>query len=70
MKTIHAVYHNGVFQPTEPVELPDGTPVVVAAGESEAGSVQAARGRVLDSLSRSFEGGDLEDSARHDEHQP
>jgi predicted DNA-binding antitoxin AbrB/MazE fold protein len=70
MKTIHAVYQNGVFQPTEPVELPEGTPVVVAAGADEAGSVQAARGRVLDSLSRSYEGGEFEDSAKHGEHQP
>jgi predicted DNA-binding antitoxin AbrB/MazE fold protein len=27
MKTIHAIYENGVFRPTEPVDLPDRTAV-------------------------------------------
>jgi hypothetical protein len=27
MKTIHAVFTAGVFRPTEPVDLPDGTEV-------------------------------------------
>ena len=39
MKTIHAVYENGVFRPVEPVELPEGCEVVVeprgAAGQPQ-----------------------------------
>jgi predicted DNA-binding antitoxin AbrB/MazE fold protein len=27
MKTVHAIYENGVFRPVEPVDLPDQTPV-------------------------------------------
>jgi predicted DNA-binding antitoxin AbrB/MazE fold protein len=27
MKTIHAVYENGVFRPPDPVDLPEGTEV-------------------------------------------
>ncbi len=34
MATIAAVYRNGVFEPTEPVTLAEGTRVAVAATES------------------------------------
>ena len=29
MKTIHAIFENGVFRPVEPAELPEGCEVVV-----------------------------------------
>jgi predicted DNA-binding antitoxin AbrB/MazE fold protein len=70
MRTIHAIYEHGVFRPIEPVELPEGTPVLVDAGNSPADSVQAARERVYESLSRSYDGGDADESERHNERQP
>jgi predicted DNA-binding antitoxin AbrB/MazE fold protein len=70
MKSIHAVYENGVFRPTEPVELPEGTAVVVAADELGVAPAQAARDRVYENLSRSYLGGEPDESERHNEHQP
>jgi predicted DNA-binding antitoxin AbrB/MazE fold protein len=32
-QTIEAIYENGVFRPLSPVDLPEGTPVRVAAGK-------------------------------------
>lgn len=29
MQTLHAIYENGVFRPTEPVEFPDGCEVEI-----------------------------------------
>ena len=70
MKTIHAVYEQGIFRPTEPVTLPEGTPVVVEARDETADRVEAARERVFKSLSRSYGGGQADESERHNEHQP
>jgi predicted DNA-binding antitoxin AbrB/MazE fold protein len=70
MKTIRAVFEHGVFRPTEPVELPEGTPVIVEPRSGTADSVEAARGRVFESLSRSYSGGHPDESERHNEHQP
>jgi len=69
MKTIHAIYENGVFRPTEPVDLPEGAAVVIQA-RATADPIQAARQRVYDTLSRSYEGGDPHAAERHNEHQP
>ncbi len=70
MKSIHAVYENGVFRPTEPVELPEGTPVSVEALDMPLDAAQAARQRVYDILSRSYDGGDPRAAELHNEHQP
>jgi predicted DNA-binding antitoxin AbrB/MazE fold protein len=70
MRTIHAIYEHGVFRPTEPVELPEGTPVLVDASDAPLDAVQAARQRVYENLSRSYDGGDPDESERHNEHQP
>jgi predicted DNA-binding antitoxin AbrB/MazE fold protein len=34
MQAIRATFHNGVFTPVEPVQLPDGQPVLVWLDES------------------------------------
>jgi predicted DNA-binding antitoxin AbrB/MazE fold protein len=34
MQAIRATYHNGVFTPEEPVQLPDGYPVVIWLDQS------------------------------------
>jgi predicted DNA-binding antitoxin AbrB/MazE fold protein len=35
-KTIHAVFAGGVFRPTEPVDLPDGTEVDIHTPDPQA----------------------------------
>jgi predicted DNA-binding antitoxin AbrB/MazE fold protein len=37
MQSIRAIYHNGVFEPEEPVQLPDGCPVLVWLGAPAGG---------------------------------
>ncbi len=47
MTAIHAIYENGVFRPTAPVDLPDGTEVTVLTPGATApgvGPAQAASG--------------------------
>lgn len=69
MRVIHAVYENGVFRPTEPVDLPESSEV-----EVELRVVTSAEERQLDTiyslLGARFESGESDVAARHDEHQP
>ena len=58
MSAIPAVYENGVFRPTEPTQLPEGTRVIVETEDSATERIQAARRRVFESLSRSYDAGD------------
>ncbi len=71
MKTIHAVYENGVFHPKEPVELPEHTevefePKVVGAATAQDRAMQ----EIYEILSLRFETGERDVAARHNEHQP
>lgn len=77
MTTITAIYENGVFRPTGPVDLPEGTPVLVQT-PAEVVNVRAlvtpgtdeALIRVYECLGTSYETGDPRAAERHDEHQP
>jgi predicted DNA-binding antitoxin AbrB/MazE fold protein len=69
MATITAIYENGVFRPLGPVDLPEGSTVRVEP-EPLRSPEDMARERVYASLSRSYETGDPEAAARHNEHQP
>ena len=71
MKVIHAVFENGVFRPTEPVDLPEGSEVTVEPRVvNEPIGASAHQKRVYELLSRSLDTGDPGFSERHDEHQP
>lgn len=80
MKTVHAIYENGVFRPIDSVELPNHCavefePRVLSQSPSDAGTpLNDARDpawtAVYQVLSRSYEGGDPDAAARHNEHQP
>lgn len=81
MKTIHAIYENGVFRPTEPVDLPEGSTVqfvpLLAEGvetptdDAEPPThVMEARQRVYEILSRRYNSGHHDTAERHNEHQP
>ena len=69
MPVIHAVYENGVFRPTDPVDLPESSEV-----EVELRVVTLPAERRLDAiytlLGARFESGEDEVAARHNEHQP
>jgi predicted DNA-binding antitoxin AbrB/MazE fold protein len=75
--TIRAVFEKGVFRPTEPVTLPEGTVVDLQVTE-EAVDVRALvpsgtdEGliRVYEILGRRFDSGQRDTAERHDEHQP
>jgi predicted DNA-binding antitoxin AbrB/MazE fold protein len=69
MRVIHAIYENGVFRPTEPVDLPEASKV-----EVELRVMEPSRETRLDSiysiLEARFESGESDVAARHDEHHP
>ena len=71
MKTIHAVYENGVFRPLDKVELPDRTKV---AFEPRPLANQKAHDGSLDGiyaiLGERYQSGEPDVAARHNEHQP
>jgi predicted DNA-binding antitoxin AbrB/MazE fold protein len=74
---IRAVFEKGVFRPAEPVKLPEGTMVEVQAPDetvdvralvppgTDEGLIQ-----VYECLAQSFDTGEPEAAARHNEHQP
>jgi len=70
MKVVHAVFQNGVFRPTEPVELPENCHVLfeprVVTNRSEAPSLDD----VYAILGKRFESGEYDVAERHNEHQP
>ncbi len=70
MKPIHAIYVNGVFQPIDPVELPEHCHVEFEPRIVEAVSSEPSLDDVYASLRRRFESGNHDVAARHDEHQP
>jgi predicted DNA-binding antitoxin AbrB/MazE fold protein len=78
--TIHAIYENGVFRPTDAVNLPDRSEVILQAellpkeGEIDR-SVPAeideeGLEEIYEVLSRRFASGETDVAARHNEHQP
>ena len=70
MKTVHAIYENGVFRPLGDVELPDQIEVEFVpypVQQEPNGNHQDA---VYGILSRSFDTDDPDLSRRHNEHQP
>lgn len=77
MRFITAVYEHGVFRPVVPVELPEGTTVLVQTSSESINVRELAppdtaenQIRIYECLARSYETGDAEASARHDERQP
>lgn len=70
MKTVHAIYENGVFRPTEPVELPEACHVVFEPLVVTPDQPTASLDDVYALLSRRFNSGQHDVAARHDEHQP
>jgi predicted DNA-binding antitoxin AbrB/MazE fold protein len=71
MKTIDAVYENGVFRPTEPVDLPDGCLITLEAKRVEPPPVdQDGLDATYAILSERYDSGRHDVAERHNEHQP
>jgi predicted DNA-binding antitoxin AbrB/MazE fold protein len=71
MKIIHAIYEDGVFRPTEPVDLPDGCMVTVEPQPAgKAPELSSGQRRIHELLSQATDTGDPYLSERHNEHQP
>lgn len=67
MKTIHAVYENGVFRPVEAVNLPEHTSVELQVKETPK---IPSLDDVYAILGRSYSTGERDLAERHNEHQP
>jgi predicted DNA-binding antitoxin AbrB/MazE fold protein len=78
MTLIDAIYEDGVFKPTGPVNLPERAKVQVHAVEPqpETGDDEdferneRARKEVLEILSHRYRSGHTDTAERHNEHQP
>jgi len=69
--TVRAVYENGVFRPTEPVDLPENSqvqfePMLIVDEEGD----WEAQKRVYELLGMSLPSGETDVAERHNEHQP
>lgn len=75
MKPIPAIFENGVFRPTEPVQLPEHTLVFVEP-QSNGGAVTSGDApsegmtKVYAILGERYDSGHTDTAARHNEHQP
>ena len=70
MPTIHAVYEDGVFRPSGPVELPEHCAVEFEPRIIQPAQAREALDRIYETLSHRFETGQSDTAARHNEHQP
>ncbi len=70
MKTVHAVFENGVFRPMEPVQLPEKTEVEFEPREVLQRPSEAELDAIYEILGRRHASGHTDTAARHNEHQP
>ena len=71
MKTIHAVYEQGVFRPLEAVGLPERTEVEFEPKVlGQRGAANPDMTGILEVLAERYESGCSDLAARHNEHQP
>ena len=70
MQTIHAVYENGVFRPTQKVDLPECCEVEVDVRQVRQEPAKTSLDEVYAILSERYNSGESDVAARHNEHQP
>lgn len=70
MSNIIAIYENGIFRPTGPVDLPEGSTVRIEPMQTSEPQADAHLDRVYEILSRRYDGGESDTAARHNDHQP
>jgi predicted DNA-binding antitoxin AbrB/MazE fold protein len=72
-RTIHAVYENGVFRPTEPVDLPEHTAVEFEPRIKDSTApapMSEGLAKVYAILGERYNSGHTDTAARHNDHQP
>jgi predicted DNA-binding antitoxin AbrB/MazE fold protein len=69
MKTIHAIYKNGIFRPLDEVELPDDCQVEFEPRPVEVTN-RPDQAAVYQVLAERYDSGEHDVAARHNEHQP
>jgi predicted DNA-binding antitoxin AbrB/MazE fold protein len=67
MNTIRAIYENGVFRPLDPVDLPEGSEVLLSVKVLEPPS-PAVLDALYEILSRRHRSGNHDTAERHNEH--
>ena len=71
MQVIQAIYENGIFRPTDHVDLPEHTCVEFESRLVKPRPIIAqSTAAVYEILSRSYETGETDIAARHNERQP
>ncbi len=70
MKTVHAIYENGVFRPLGNVELPDQIEVEFVPHPIQPEPDSSHQDAVYGILSQSFDTDVTDLAHRHNEHQP
>jgi predicted DNA-binding antitoxin AbrB/MazE fold protein len=70
MSTIHAIYENGVFRPTQPISLPERCEVEVEINAVNTERQLPSLDDVYAILGRRHSTGEYDVAAKHDEHQP
>jgi len=74
LEPIQAIYENGVFRPTEPVDLPDGIRVTIQPEGPEitppTGFEEDDLDPIYEVLKRRRRSGHRDTAERHNEHQP
>lgn len=68
--TIHAVYENGLFRPTEKVDLPDPCEVEVEVRRVKEEPKKPTLDDVYAILGKRHSSGEHDLASRHNEHQP
>ena len=70
MDKIHAIYENGIFRPTMPVELPEHCEVEFEPKLVNGDQQRQPLDDVYTVLSERYSSDQSDVAARHDEHQP
>jgi len=75
-RTVHAIFENGVFRPTAPIDLPENTSVEFELRVSQEKALEEtepiSRGlaKAYEILGRHYQSGHVDTAERHNEHQP
>ena len=70
MKKVHAIYENGIFRPTDPIELPEHCEVEFEPRVVEQQREVADLSSVYEVLAKRYASGESDVAAQHNEHQP
>ena len=70
MKTVTAIYENGVFRPLGKIELPESSQVSVLLPDEPRPPMRPTLAAVYEVLAERFSSGHHDTAERHNEHQP